>query len=113
MSYGDVRPAITNEPLPTSTSFSLMRYLAPGVTIMPQKKSLVRLSLPSLNSYVEIKDSDILATEQLQLHIGIGKRYLERGINWRLFTQGEERQRTSEHLHGMHGGSLEPPSSSP
>ena len=83
-----------------------MRYLGPWSDYnasSPRKKSLVKLSPPLLNPYVEIKNFDILAIEQLQLHIGIGKRYLERGINWRLFTQGEERQRTSEHLHGMHG----------
>ena len=122
MSNGVVRSAVPNESSPPETSFSLDALSAPWRDYTPMslpKKSLVRLSPPSLNPYVEVKDSDILAIEYLQLHIGIGKRYLERGINWWLFTQGESGKGRPDtyvectedpwnHLHHLHHANILP-----
>ena len=90
MSYAVVGSAITSGPSPTRTSISLEALSGPWNdynALSHQENSLVKSSPPSLNLYVEIKDPNILTIEYLQLHIGIGKRYLERGINWWLFTQ--------------------------
>ena len=79
MSHGIIEPAITGEDkLLDALSGPWSDYNA----LSHQKESLVKLCPPSLNPYIKIKDSDILAIEYLQLHIRIRKRYLERGINY-------------------------------